>query len=142
MKVFLDTNIILDVLDARRHSAQTSIRIMELARKGYLEAVVTTQSILDAYYIASRCGIKKSEVDSLTKWMMSTINVRVINEPDIREALRKDNPDFEDNCQLAHADFEGCDYFITNDKKVLKRTDFSPIKMITPEQFVEKMRIS
>ena len=142
MKVFFDTNIILDILDARRKSADTVSIIVEMAKKGEFEVIVTTQSILDSYYITSRCGIRKEEVDRLTKWMMSTLNVRFINEFDLREALKKDNPDFEDSCQLAHADFEGCEFFLTNDRKVLNRTDFSPIKMMTPEQFVDKMRIS
>ena len=41
---------------------------------------------------------------------------------------------------ISYAEVKGCDVFITNDRKILKRTDLHPMLVMTPEQFVEKMK--
>ena len=71
--------------------------------------------------------------------MIRHVNVESLDSFDIINALKSLHDDFEDNVQLAHAEMKGCDVFITNDRKILNRTDLQPMKVMTPEQFVNKM---
>ena len=142
MRVFLDTNIILDVLVPDRKSASSSSIIFQQVKQGKLEAFVATQSIIDTYYISSQFDVKKEEADHLTLWMTAYLNIRSITEADIRSALRIASSDFEDDALLTHAEIEQCDIFVTNDKKILKRNNLGPMRIMRPEQFVELMSLS
>lgn len=141
IRAFLDTNILLDVLVPERKSAASSVMILEQVKKGQMEAFVTTQSITDMYYIASQFDVKKEETDRLTQWMISYLNIRAVYESDIRMALKMDDPDFEDNALISSAKFEQCDVFVTNDKKILSRSDLGQLKAMKPERFVELMSL-
>ena len=140
MKIFFDTNIVLDILDPRRPSGRESTIILNEALSHSLEIVVTTQSIVDCCYIALRTGILKSEVDVLVSWLSDHVNIRPITVSDIKEALRSGAPDFEDAAQLSCADSEGCDVFLTGDTRLLSYGTGSSMLMLTPQQFVDKMR--
>ena len=141
IRAFLDTNILLDVLVPERESAASSGMILEQVNKGKLEAFVTTQSITDMYYIASLFDVKKEETDRLTQWMISYLNIRAVYESDIRTALKMEDPDFEDNALISSAEFEQCDVFVTNDKKILSRNDLGQLQAMKPERFVEIMSL-
>ena len=47
MKVFLDTNILLDALETGRERHQEGQAILALAARGLVEAVVSVQSLVD-----------------------------------------------------------------------------------------------
>lgn len=140
MKVFLDTNILLDVLNASRPCWAESSAIVEIIKCSDIEAVVTTQSIVDAYYIAPKHGSDRATIDSFISWLTIHFNVRYISDFDVRSALCSCNPDFEDAVQVACADAEGCDVFLTGDKTILSSEWNTSMLFMSPQQFVDKMR--
>lgn len=140
MKVFLDTNILLDVLNDDRPCWKLSSLIMEEVKAHRIEAVVTTQSIVDSYYIAPKSGASKGVIDSFAQWLSDYVNVRPISVFDIQAAIRSGLPDFEDAAQVYCAEGENCDVFLTNDKRILQRNYGTSMLMLTPQQFVDKMR--
>lgn len=140
MKVFLDTNILLDVLDDDRPCWKLSSMIMEEIKARRIEAVATTQSIVDSYYIAPKSGTPRVVIDSFTQWLSEYVNVRPISVFDIRSAVKSRQPDFEDAAQVYCAEAEGCDVYVTNDKQLLGRNYGTSMLMLTPQQFVDKMR--
>ena len=139
MRAFLDTNVLLDCLVGGRPSSGSSAIIWEEVRAGHLEAFVTTQSILDMAYVAAKADKGHEIIRDFISWMIRHVNVESLDSFDIINALKSLHDDFEDNVQLAHAEMKGCDVFITNDRKILNRTDLQPMKVMTPEQFVNKM---
>ena len=141
MRAFLDTNVLLDCLVEGRPSCLSSAIIWDAAKSNRFEVFVTTQSILDMAYIALKAD-KGEIVKDFILWMVNHVNIRYIDSFDIINALKSDHVDLEDNAQLSRADMEGCDVFVTNDRKILNRTDLQPLIVMTPEQFVDKMRIS
>ena len=142
MRVFLDTNILLDVIVPDRPSASSSSMVFEQVRKGELEAYIVTQSIIDMYYISSQFNVKKEEADRLTQWLLAYINICSVDSFDIRAGLRMESSDFEDNTLISHAKAEECDIFVTNDRRILSRGNLSPMKVMRPELFVETMKLS
>jgi predicted nucleic acid-binding protein len=140
MKVFLDTNILLDVLNDNRPSWKLSSIIMEEVKVHRIEAVVTAQSIVDSHYIAPKSGTSRDVIDSFAQWLSNHVNVRPITVFEIISALRSGLPDFEDAVQVCCAEAEGCDVFVTNDKQLLGGNYGTSMLLLTPQQFVDKMR--
>lgn len=139
MRIFFDTNTLLDVLIPGRPSKSASDTAMQIIKKCRYEIFVSTQSIIDIYYTAQRCHIDKEDVDIFTSWILDHANVRPIESYDLRVALEDIHPDFEDNVQIARAEDQHCDIFLTSDKKIIAR-DLESMLVLTPEQFVERMR--
>ena len=139
MKLYLDTNVILDMLDPERTEADSTAILFDLARKKRIELVVSTQSIIDSYYIGGNLGITKDVMDRLMKWILDYLNVRAIDSIDMRQAMNMVFPDIEDNAQIAMADNAGCDFFITKDMEVLTQHTESLCVFTTPGGFIKRL---
>ena len=142
LKVFLDTNVLLDILCASpRPSSAASETIIQAIRCGYFEGVLTTQSIVDASYILSRmpdfsAGKFRDEILHI----MNFINTEHLHYFDVRDAILQPGRDFEDDVHYAHAMAEGCDMIITSDAAFRKDRNSTELPVLSPEEFVEKMR--
>ncbi|MBO5546114.1 MAG: PIN domain-containing protein [Bacteroidales bacterium] len=142
-KVFLDTNVLLDVLCApRRPASEASLTIFQAIRSGLFEGMLTVQSIVDASYILSReepSGPEAFKRRILS--MLNYINVESVSAFDVRDAIRHGGPDFEDAVQFACADAAGCDAIITSDRKFRHQREGSEsgILFFSPEAFVARM---
>lgn len=137
MKAFLDTNIILDILMESRESHVDSASILQVADAGHIATVISTQSILDAYYVS--VDVAKTSPDDFKAALneiLSVTKVDAIDEQAIRAAIRSRNNDLEDAAQIACADAAGCDCIISSDKKM--RRD-SHIKVYTPAEFCDML---
>ena len=140
MKLLLDTNILLDILQEKRPSHQASFLILEGAKKHLYEVQISTQSITDAMYIAIKNGIPFDALSNLSYWMLNHVNVDGPDAFHLRDALDGYSGDFEDDLQYAYALNNDCDFIITNDRKFIQRKTPGDIKMMTPEEFVGRMR--
>ena len=133
MKVFIDTNMVLDVLAQREPFYATSARIWELIEKGELEGYLSAASITDLFYILKKqLGLNKA-YDSLDK-LLIVFEVASVTETDIRKALKIGLKDFEDSLQLACAEKIGAEHLITRNKK-----DFvieTKVKILDPKEFI------
>ena len=141
IKAFLDTNVLLDVIIGNRSSSPASVLIMEAVKKNLIETAVSTQSILDTAY-SLRGQIQQGEFYRFTEWMINYINVDYINTFDIKNAIRENSGDFEDDAQVARALDTCCDVFVTSDKKLCKRYDgkYEFLQFMSPEEFVSKLK--
>jgi len=141
-KVFLDTNVLLDVLSStpRPFSASSDL-VFEAIRSGLLEGEISTQSFLDACYIISRGRMEPLLAEKIGR-LMTYINVGAIDSFKIREAMLAAKGDFEDDCQFACAMDGGCDAFLTHDKEFINRYEgINPnIQFFTPDEFVARLK--
>ena len=140
IKALIDTNVLLDHFVANRDPKGYSALILTAARLHRIEAVITSQSILDAAYVAM--GTHGVGLDCFKKTMLSIFNYVNISQIDlfeIKDAFLSPDADIEDNAQYAHAVSEACDVIITNDRKFIQRKTPGDIKMMTPEEFVGRM---
>ena len=54
MKVFIDTNIIIDFFDSRREHYLPAAILFDLAMKGKIELTVCAQSFITAFYVLGK----------------------------------------------------------------------------------------
>lgn len=137
LKVFLDTNVLLDALLDNRPGAVFSLAVLTMVKNNMLEAEVTTQSIVDAEYISHHYGTPRERFTAFIKEISRYVNMDYIDATNIRWALEHSGGDFEDDAQYSSAFSWVCDYYLTWDKEMLKRTEFGNVlTVMTPKDFM------
>lgn len=140
MRVFFDTNVILDVLIPSRPSSKYSIVIFEALRQHIISAGVSTQSIVDAAYVSSRAGVNDDYFKRFVKELYKISVFEYLDSFDMIKAADSSSRDFEDEAQFAHASSGEFDALITSDKIMKKHSEVPGFLVFTPEEFVAKMR--
>jgi len=143
MKVMLDTNLLIDVLcPDGRPSSTASATVFRSIKEGFLKGEISTQSIIDAAYVASQTeGGRLPVFKSKMLEIINYVNIDTLNTFSIYAALQRDSADFEDDALYEHAYDTGCDVFLTSDKDFIKqhRGEDERIPFFTPEEFVAKL---
>ena len=134
MKVFVDTNVILDYISKRREYYDDARAIMETCRRGVNIGYIAAHSVTDVFYILRR-EYSDNERRTLLSLYLNLVEVVGIDKEKIISAIkRKDFHDFEDCLQDECAFACGVDYIITRNVKDFEQ---SRIKAITPAEFIE-----
>lgn len=134
MKVFLDTNIILDFYDESRGHYMPSAIVFDLAVKGKIQLSVCSQSFITAFYLLRKVYDK----DTLYKSMKSLFKLCQVSSVDravIEKALSRERHDFEDTVQYFSCKTIDADIILTRDKNGFKEFD---IHHITAEEFLNE----
>jgi predicted nucleic acid-binding protein len=135
VKVLIDTNIIIDVIEKREGFFDKSYAIMELAATDEnFEIVAPAGSIADVYYIIKKSGKSASEAKNAITTLLQLVSICDTAAKDISAALLLPISDFEDAIVVATAKREKAEYIITRDEG-----DFigSPIPAISPTEFLK-----
>jgi predicted nucleic acid-binding protein len=135
MKVFLDTNIIIDILDHRDEFFQDSYRVVQLAVQKKLEAFMSAGSVTDVYYIINRSLHNSQKAKEKIIALTALVGICDTTMGDINTALTLPITDFEDAVVAAIAKREKADYIITRNE-----TDFagSPVPVMGPALFIQQ----
>lgn len=141
VKAFLDTNILLDLIQNGRPCTPYSREIMQSVYDGDMEAVITTQSILDASYTAQKAGQIQAFLDIVKLWC-SHANIESVNAFDIRFAVKDYMGDFEDDAQYYQALESCCDVIITSDENFRKKYNGKNelLRLMSPQEFVSNYK--
>jgi len=138
MKIFLDANICLDLLDTTRPTSKKSVQwYLENKDDKNREFYFSGDFITTFYYILTQ---KKKYNPKDTLIAIDTIAQEIIpyyiNHSDFTEAKNQfiDNKfdDFEDLIILNSASRLECSIFMTNDKKILELGNYLNIKITRP----------
>ena len=100
-KVFLDTNIILDIICQREAFAEAST-ILELGIRGELALFCTSLTIANCIY-CSRKQLGMDKAKALLKELCRFIQIAPSGQEQIDQAFSSMNPDFEDALQYFSA---------------------------------------
>ncbi|MEY4504098.1 MAG: hypothetical protein RL154_391 [Pseudomonadota bacterium] len=130
MKLFLDTNIFLDLI-LKRENYQESVIILNAIEKNIFSGVVLDITILNIDYIAKK---QVKDIKEFLALINSLFEVVGASNKEIKEALSISNSDLEDSLQYVCAKHSKCKLIISNDKNFVK-TD---IKTLSSKEFVEQ----
>ena len=129
MKIFVDTNIFLDVL-LQREEANNSTIVLNAIKEGLYEGLVLDITLLNIDYIAKK---QSANVKDFLRLINQYFGVMGTNNKHIEEALNLEHNDFEDTVQFVCAKHEKCSFIVTNDKDFYQ----GAIKCITAKEFVK-----
>jgi predicted nucleic acid-binding protein len=131
MKLFLDTNVMIDLI-IKRIPFFDIAQIAFLAEKQKVKLASSSLSFVNTFYVASKTNDTKLVLETLKK-VRFICEVSIIDEINIDKSLVSDFDDFEDAIQHYSALSHNCDYIITRDKKGFKNAE---IPTLTPSEFL------
>ena len=138
MRVLIDTNIVLDLVQNREPHSDNASKIINSCVKGENDGFISAHSLTDLFFILRKdksVDERKSIVLNLCKFF------RVIPESKIFFIEVCNNPDWndlEDGLQMKCAEIEKLDFIITRDGENGFKN--SPVKIINPEDFLKLMK--
>lgn len=132
MKVLLDLNILLDVVQNRAPHYHDSAKVLSLARLGEIQAVLPVHAFTTLYYILAKAA-GKPKADQTIDWLLAHFDVAVADKAVLLHARQLPLADFEDAVVASLAQASQCDHVVTRNV-----SDFvgSPIPALTPTDFL------
>jgi len=130
MKIFIDTNIFLDLI-LKRDNYQEALMIFNAIEQQKFEAYILDITILNIDYIAKKQTKNIKDFLTIVNKLFKVIGGSNLS---IQKALELDNNNLEDNLQYISAKESKCKIIITNDKKFIK----NKIQLMTSNQFCKE----
>ena len=137
MKVFYDTNVILDVLLNRVEFLSDSMAALKLSELGIVKGYISVVSITDIFYLMkknlkdSTLALKKMEV------LFDIVHIAKADRKVAVQALNAHWKDFEDAVQYSVAKGLRAKYIVTRNTKDFENSE---ITVVTPAEFVGLMK--
>ena len=132
MKVFLDTNVLLDFADARNNAFQAEA-ILNLGKRGEIVNCASYLSYANINYI--KRDLPRATRYQLIRDLRKDITVLPCDAVQLNEALaHEDVRDFEDLLQYKCAQAAGCDVIVTNNTKDYQ--EFCDIPFMSSRDFL------
>jgi predicted nucleic acid-binding protein len=136
MRVFLDTNVLLDVFDTERSGHRASMALFIAGEQQQVELIITGLSLVNVEYVLRRMRIPTPERRAFIGDSLKLCVLAPTDEPQVKAALKLAWPDFEDALQYSAAASMGrVQAIITSDVAGFRA---SRIPVFTPEQFANE----
>ncbi len=136
MKLFLDTNILIDLAADRKPFSKWAFQIFRESKAGRWTLYTSSSSILTTYYIIEKnIGTKKAK--QTIKILLKRIEIIPIDKLQLQSALMTSFEDYEDGVQHECAKALGdIDFIVTRNTKDFRTsiiTIASPEELCIPE---------
>ncbi len=135
-KLFLDTNVLVDLLGEREPFYDSIAKIVTLADKGNIELIVSAFTYPTVYYLLSRFENKELVKEKIRKFKViagtSDLTDKIINK-----GLSSKFNDFEDSLQYYCAVETDCNVLITRNAKDFKASEIS---VLTPDEYLNSLK--
>ena len=131
MKVFLDTNILMDFVE-NRESREYAETIIELGKTGAIQLFASYLSFANMGYILRRRS--KEDRYRLLSSVRNIVTVLPCDDKQLDKALANPANDYEDMLQYQCAVAAGCDVIVTNNKRDFY--EFCKLPFLTSEEFL------
>ena len=133
MKIFVDTNVVLDVLLKQEPFYQDSFEIFQLADEKRISGCLSSASITDIFYLLRKKLHNAAGIYSIMDDLVSLFSVAAVSDLTISSALSLRWKDFEDAVQFTAAKENNVEYIITRNKADFESTD---IPCMSPAEFI------
>jgi len=133
MNVLIDTNIAIDVLLKRTPYYGYSQLILLLSEEKDIDIFISASAVTDVFYIINKTYKNSLHSQNVIENLLEIINVAVVDEDMIHEALDAKWVDFEDCVQFTAGESISAKYIITrNPKDFINQT----IEIVSPKEFI------
>lgn len=134
MKVFFDTNVVLDFLLRRESSiSEDSIRALDYCTEAGNTIAVSSLSPATVYYFL-RKSIGMSEALRVVSLLRKDFEILSVGVEEVDWSIANNPKDFEDGLQLSCGLAQGCDQLLTRNAKDFLKT--TAVKVLTPAEFL------
>lgn len=128
LRVLIDLNVVLDVLQRREPFYDASAQLLALAETGQIEGLIAVHSVTTLFYLVAKNHSSVAAHATLTS-ILQFLKVAAIDHNTIERALNLSYKDFEDAVQMVVAVQSKADFLVTRNLK-----DYQPslIPVIQP----------
>ena len=137
MKVFYDSNVVLDLLLNRTEFLADSMAALKFSELGIVKGYISVVSITDIFYLLRKNLKDYNQAISKMQILFNIVNIGKADKKTAYRALNSGWNDFEDAVQYSVAKKLKAKYIITRNKK-----DFanSEIPVVSPAEFIALMK--
>ena len=131
-KIFLDTNVILDLLIPGREGKDAAQGLLDL-REAYPDRIrlhLSFLSVADIAYVL-RKHLPASEIKATLQALLKTCQAIGMTDLFLHDA------DFEDALQIACAETDFCDFILTSNTRHFQ--GYTRIPVMTPAEFLARL---
>ncbi len=130
--VFLDTNILIDLIADRKPFSKYAVQIFHLSEKKTIKLYASSHSIATTYYLLKK-HIDETQLRKVIDGLLNFVNVISVDNDIIKKSLHSKDKDFEDAIQIACAhSIKNIFCIITRNIKDFKHSD---IQVLSPDEF-------
>ena len=135
MRILIDTNVILDILQKREPFFADSYRALRKAIESDSECLLSASAATDIFYMLRKALGSAQQAKEQIEQLAQIVSFADVQGMDIHTALMREMPDFEDAVVDAVAERNGASYILTRNIK-----DFagSVVPAILPVDFLDK----
>ena len=132
MKVFIDSDVLIDVFLQRVPFYEESAQLLSLADSGKINGYTSALVLCNLYYILRKDLGHKASLSVLSE-ILDMLEILDLKKSNIETALAGSLADFEDGVQNAIAETAKVDYLVTRNTSDFKK---AKTKIVTPKQFL------
>ncbi len=134
-RVFLDTNILVDLIADRKPFSKHAIEIFKSAEERKTELFTSSHSIATAHYLLKKY-VEEKDLRDILSILLEFLDVIPVDLDVLKKGLRSNHKDFEDAIQIICASsITGIDFIVTRNTKDFKTSN---IAVVTPDELCLK----
>ena len=134
-RLFLDTNVVLDLLGERLPFYDAIAKIATIADEGKITLVISALSYSTIFYVLSKFENSKIVREKLRKFKVIA-DTSDLTDKIIEQGLSSKFNDFEDALEYYGALKAACSILITRNEKDFKRAD---IPVMNPDEYLKSL---
>lgn len=136
-KVFLDTNVIIDLIADRKPFSRQAIKIFSYGENNMLKLFTSSHSIATTHYLMKKYMDEKTLREVLLN-LLDYLTVIAVDVDILKKSLRSNHKDFEDAIQILCASNEDkMDFIVTRNIKDFRNSE---IQVLTPDELCLKLK--
>ncbi len=136
IKIFLDTNILVDLIADRKPFSKQAIEIFKSTEKNKTQLFTSSHAIATAHYLLKKY-VEEKELRKIIFNLLEFLSVIPVDIDVLKKGLQSNHKDFEDAVQILCAStITGIDFIITRNPKDFKTSEIS---VLTPDEICLKL---
>mgnify|MGYP000879362857 FL=1 len=134
--LFLDTNVLMDILANRIPFYESSSKVYKLGLNKKCNLFTSSNTINTLHYLLKKF-IGEQDIRKALDEITDIVSVIPVNLDMIKKSLKSNHKDFEDAIQIYSAQsIKGMNCIVTRDLKDYKNSE---IQVYTPDQFLNQI---
>ena|SRR5258705_12162680 len=135
-KVFVDTNVLIDLLADRKPFSKFAIELFGKAERKKVRLYTSSHTFATTHYLLKKY-LNEPELRDVLYSLLAYVNQVAINADIIKKALKSKHKDFEDAIQIIAANtVDQLDYIATRNLKDFKDAG---IIVLPPDELVKRI---
>lgn len=132
MILFLESDVLIDVLQNRAPHATYGANVIDYSVRGRFRLITSPLCIANAHYTFSK-AVGQERSKNAIRELLELVELAPMPASVVKDALASSMKDFEDAMQVSTARSAGADVILTRNIRDFKN---SPIRVLTPSQFL------